>query len=116
MDLCRLEPEAAIASGVATARKIAQASLRDLTGKGIVRSMVPVLMQILEHDEDHRQDHRQREAEICALLRDQLAQLPAVDDQRRGPRVRGLEGRDGGRGRDAAHDACTSGSGISSMA
>jgi len=30
MDLCRLEPEAAIASGVATARKITQATLRDL--------------------------------------------------------------------------------------
>ena len=43
-----------------------------------------MVVQVLNEHEDQRQDDRQPEAEIGALLGDQLAQLPAVGGQRRG--------------------------------
>ena len=46
------------------------------------------LVHVLEDHEEQRQDHDQPQAEIGALLRDELAQLPAVDRQRRGRRAR----------------------------
>src|SRR5438270_5989153 len=64
--------------------------------------------QVLDHDEDERQDRGEPEPEVGALLRDELAQLPAVDRQR-GRSFEAGDAQRRGRGRctDAAHGAST---------
>ena len=56
--------------------------LGDLRGEDVLAAVVVALVEALEDDEDQRQDDHQAEAEVGALLGDQLAQLPAVDGQR----------------------------------
>ena len=62
-----------------------EARLGDVRGEDVLVAVAFVLMQVLDEHEDQRQDRRQPEAEIGALLRDELAQLPAPDRERRGP-------------------------------
>ena len=82
--------------------------LEDLRGEDRVGVARRVAADQLDDDEDQRQQHGEAETEVGALLGDELAQLPAVDGERRRPAcaLRDRGGRGGGR--DAAHDASTS--------
>src|SRR5207302_10056196 len=72
-----------------------------------VVAVIVMLAQALHGNEDQREDHAESEAEVRALLRDELAQLPAVGGRRGGaPEMPARRGeRLAADGADAAHDA-----------
>ena len=76
-----------------------------MRGEDVALVVTVALAQVLGDHEDDRQDRRQTEAQVGALLRDELAQLPAVGGERRGApgRARVGAGVHGGGCGDAAH-------------